>query len=833
MYAAGKTNALRGRLKAANLLQYVDNFRVEHSRRHDLRDGRRELGQFFTPIPVAQQMARFAGPLEGKVSLLDPGAGAGMLSAAVVAQILQAYPRTVNEIEVVAYEVDPRVGAYMRSTLNMCASVCESHGVAFNSTIHFTDFVLAACDYAHSRYKYDVAILNPPYRKIASASAQSRLLKKHGLPHNNLYAAFMMLAAILLKSGGKLVSISPRSFCNGPYFLRFRRALLAQMAISDIHLYHSRKEAFGADAVLQENIILGAVKSRKLAPVNVQSSKGPADEDVVVQSLEADELVDLRDRNLLIRVPIDGHGRKISRIIGGLEHVLHDLDVEVSTGRVVAFRARKLLRAPHAVDSVPLLLPANSVNGKIAWPLERQRKPAAIASNGQSATLLVPNARYVLVKRFSSKEQRRRLSAAVLEPRTLKFDKIGIENHLNYMHRRGAGLPVDLAQGLAAYLNSSIADQYFRLFSGHTQVNASDLRIMKYPCQDTLEALGRRVGEVFPDLAQIDRLVAKALGMDPEVTPSSRAAKIDQALSILSALDGPRQQQNQRSALTLLALAGIKPGDGWSRASAPLRGITEMMEFFATHYGVTYKPNTRETLRRQTVHQLWQMGLVVPNPDEPTRPVNSPKYCYQLAPDFLELLQSFEDDSWSDSLSLFRLRAGDRLTALEGRKRRMRMLPVTLPDGSEVRLTEGGQNRLIKQIAEEFCPRFARDGEILYIGDAGTKLGELQIRRLSALGITLDPHGKAPDLIVHVKESNWLLLIEAVTSHGPIDQKRHNELQQLFSSSSAGLVFVTAFATRQDMSKHLKEISWETEVWIAESPDHLIHFDGKRFLGPY
>ena len=420
-----------------------------------------------------------------------------------------------------------------------------------------------------------------------------------------------------------------------------------------------------------------------------------------------------------------------------------------------------------------------------------------------------------------------------MNPSTLSYSEIGIENHLNYLHMNGSGLPLDLAKGLAIYLNSSFADQYFRLFSGHTQVNASDLRSMKYPNSDALVRFGKGIDDTLPSQERIDSMVAKELGMGAEGRISLRNAKIEQALEILKAVGIPRGQQNDRTALTLLSLIDIKPGDAWPQASEPLRGITQMMDYIAEHYGVTYAPNTRETIRRYSIHQMWNMGLVDANPDDRKRPINSPRYCYQITPDFLNLIRSFGAYDWNDRLAQFRNSAGDSLTVLEDRRRNMKLLPVTLPDGSKVSLTVGGQNELVKRIVEEFCPRFLHGGKILYLGDAGQKLSDADIRRFRELNIELDRHGKAPDVIVHLEYKNWLVLIEAVASHGPIDQKRHNELKQLFSSGGVDLVFVTAFETRRNLSKYLSEISWETEVWIADSPDHLIHFDGEKFLGPY
>ena len=823
---------IRGRLNHENLLQYVDNFRIEMSLAADAKSQRKRLGQFFTPIEVAQQMLKSIGALPDRVRILDPGAGAGILSAAVFTRLLSSDRTTTKEIEFVAYEIDASVLPYLRKTMEMCATLSARQGISFKYTIHIVDFIEAATSSLYSAEKFDLAILNPPYGKIKSGCKQWRLLKKYGVPRSNLYAAFMTLAAIMLKDGGTLVSITPRSFCNGPYFLPFRKAFLSQMSLRHIHVYTSRNKAFGDDGVLQENIILSAQKSRKRSDICITSSDSPLDRDISIQTLKHRELVNTSDRNLVIHLLRNDNERDISRFVNALKCNLHDLNINVSTGRVVDFRARQLLRKPNDVGSVPLLLPSNLVNGYIQWPIARSRKLSAIDYEGSKLKLLVPTDNYVLVKRFSSKEQKRRITAAVLEPQHFESGFVGIENHLNYFHKNGAGLAPDLAKGLAVYLNSSVVDQYFRLFSGHTQVNATDLENLKYPEASSLEAMGARIENGFPDQRQLDQIMVEVLDMQEPPTMSIQA-RIDESLDILRTIGVPREQQNQRSALTLLALVNVKPNDAWSMAAAPLRTITEMMEYFSTHYGTTYAPNSRETVRRQTIHQFWQMGLVTHNPDKPDRPTNSPYYCYQISEPFLRLVRAFASPSWHDEVALFRIEMSDKLTALRGRKRSIEMIPVTFPDGSTVSLTAGGQNYLIKQIIEKFCPRFTQGGEILYLGDAGDRLSDDQIRRFKEIGVRLDRHGKKPDVIVYMESKDWLILIEAVTSHGPIDQKRRNELRQLFSSSSAGLVYVTAFESRQAMTKHLRHISWETEVWIAESPDHLIHFDGERFLGPY
>jgi hypothetical protein len=308
--------------------------------------------------------------------------------------------------------------------------------------------------------------------------------------------------------------------------------------------------------------------------------------------------------------------------------------------------------------------------------------------------------------------------------------------------------------------------------------------------------------------------------------------KIAEALQVLEALGFPRQQLNERSALTLLSLLGLKPEDGWENASDPLMGITPMMEFFATHYGKQYKPNTRETVRRQTVHQFVQAALVLPNPDKPSRPTNSPKAVYQIDTSALKLLREFGKPIWKDQLQEY-LKSVETLKRLYARERQMRRIPLVLRSGEQISLSPGGQNVLVKKIVDDFCQLFTPRAHVIYVGDTQRKWAYYDSEMLLALGVRIEEHGKMPDVVVHYTDKNWLVLIEAVTSHGPVNPKRRQELKQLFAGSQAGLVYVTAFLDRRTLLKYLDDISWETEVWIAESPTHLIHFNGERFLGPY
>ncbi len=317
-----------------------------------------------------------------------------------------------------------------------------------------------------------------------------------------------------------------------------------------------------------------------------------------------------------------------------------------------------------------------------------------------------------------------------------------------------------------------------------------------------------------------------------DVDPVKVKRRIDDALDVLKALGLPGGQQNERSALTLLALLDLKPGTPWTRATAPLRGIRAMMDFFAEEYGKSYAENSRESVRRQTVHLFIEAGLILPNPDDPQRPTNSGKTVYQIEPAALDLLRTYRTKEWDRSLRTY-LVSVETLAKRYASERQMRRIPLRLPSGKQISLSPGGQNVLVEKILTEFAECFTPDGVPLYVGDTEDKFAYFEKASLAALGVEIDVHGKMPDVIIHDTQHNWLVLVEAVTSHGPINPKRRRELKRLFSGSSAGLVYVTAFLTRRAMVQHLSEISWETEVWVAEAPTHLIHFNGERFLGPH
>jgi adenine-specific DNA-methyltransferase len=496
-----------------SLLSAVDEARRDASRRLDP-DRRSLLGQFLTPAPVAAFMAGMFDCRGRALRVLDPGAGVGSLSAAFVAEQCRRSQRP-DKIILTAYELDPFFLDYLRETLDRCKATCEKIGIRFESRIEREDFLEAGASIlsedlftSGTGERFDCVILNPPYRKIRTGSRERKLIRSIGVETSNLYTGFLAVAKQLLIPDGEMVAITPRSFCNGPYFEPFRRFFLRDMRFRRVHVFDTRDRAFADDAVLQENVIFHARKTRgKGVDVVVSSSRDVDDFGMIIRNVKHEDLVVPGDRNTFIHIVPSASGDAVRSRMAHLDSSLGDLGLTVSTGRVVDFRAKVLLRVRPGPDTVPLIYPCHLQRGLVEWPNGDTRKPNALEPSPGSANLLIPAGHYVLVKRFSAKEESRRIVAAVYDPARIKADRIAIENHLNYYHVRGCGLPPLLANGLALFLNSTLVDSYFRQFSGHTQVNASDLRAFRYPSRETLLALGRRLRDCFPVQEEVDRLV--------------------------------------------------------------------------------------------------------------------------------------------------------------------------------------------------------------------------------------------------------------------------------------------------------------------------------------
>ncbi len=478
---------------------------------------RHELGQFLTPDPIAEFMASLFCDFDRDVNLLDAGAGAGALSVAFVRHCCRQ-GRRPKRISLTAFEVDPLMLPLLRTNLEQCTRLCRAAGIAFSALVFNEDFIKSATAmlggdlFAASRLSFNAAIVNPPYRKIRSDSTERRLLRQVGIETSNLYTGFVALIGRLLIDGGELVGITPRSFCNGPYFKPFRAEFLHTMALRRLHVFESRSAAFEQDRVLQENVVFHAVKAA-LPPacVIISSSSGEPGAAINECQVKYTSVVDPADPELFIHLAINGSQALARAAMTSLSTSLSELGLTVSTGRVVDFRAKEYLRAQSGRHTAPLVYPCHFNGGFVHWPREKSRKPNAIVCNATTRELLVPAGVYVLVKRFSPKEERRRIVACIWDSAKIPAPLIGFENHLNYFHISGGGLPMTLARGLAAFLNSKTLDIYFRQFNGHTQVNATDLRSIKYPTGEQLERIGNTIHSPSAAPNDLDELVEKEL----------------------------------------------------------------------------------------------------------------------------------------------------------------------------------------------------------------------------------------------------------------------------------------------------------------------------------
>jgi len=500
-----------------SVLDVADALRLE-ANRSIADETRSELGQFMTPPDVARFMASLFRFGERRIRLLDPGAAVGMLTAAFV-EAACAHRDPPESIEVAAFELDPMLVVQLEKVLAACRARCEETGVRFSSSVVVGDFIetmvnrIEAGMFGSELPSFTHVIMNPPYRKIRTDSDARRLLARVGIETSNLYTAFMSLASMSMGEGGEFVSITPRSFCNGTYFRPFRHAFLSTMCLSRIHVFESRKVAFREDDVLQENIITYAVRSAgSPQSVLITTSDTPAAPVSTKRIVPFEQVVRPSDPDAFIHLVVDEDNARLASQMMSLSAGLPDLGLQVSTGRVVDFRAPDHLRLEPGTDTVPLIYPCNLCDGRVVWPREGQRKPKAICGNVATQDLLVETGFYVLVKRFSAKEERRRVVAAVFDPNDCPTQMVGFENHLNYFHARGTGMPAALARGLAVFLNSTAVDTYFRQFNGHTQVNASDLKKLHYPARSVLERVGRASEGMSFDQDAIDTLSRRLFG---------------------------------------------------------------------------------------------------------------------------------------------------------------------------------------------------------------------------------------------------------------------------------------------------------------------------------
>ena len=449
-----------------------------------------QFGQFLTSARTAAFMTSLFPDDKGSCRLLDAGAGIGSLSAAFLDR-WETAGFDFQHVELDAFEIDDSLHSYLNQTLEKYRK-----NPGFMPTIRKADFIHAAVDwlsgslFAEELQKYTHAILNPPYKKINSNSSYRLALRRVGIETVNLYSAFVALAVALAAPGGQIVAIIPRSFCNGPYYRPFRDFILERAAIRHLHLFESRNKAFKDDKVLQENIIIRLERSGKQGPVTVSTSTDDTFTNLTTYKHSFDQIVFPDDSERFIRVPLSP--KSTIELAPTIRYALADLGINVSTGPVIDFRLKEHLRDMPEAGSVPLLYPCHFSGIGTKWPVTGKKKPNAILRNSDTEKWLCPNGFYCVVRRFTAKEERRRIVASVVDPSELdNAPMLGFENHLNFFHENKGGLPQTLARGLAVFLNSTPIDEYYRCFSGHTQVNATDLKLMKYPNRGTLIEIGK------------------------------------------------------------------------------------------------------------------------------------------------------------------------------------------------------------------------------------------------------------------------------------------------------------------------------------------------------
>ena len=462
-----------------------------------------ELGQVMTPSGIARFMSGlFSDAFPTTVRLLDAGAGRGALTTAFIERWRES--QSQGRLESFTYELDERLLGELRANIDTAMD-----GYDAESNIICGDFIdRASANIRSSSHNiYTHAILNPPYKKLQTKSTHRRSLRSAGLETVNLYSAFVGLAVAMMAPGGEVVAIIPRSFCNGPYYQPFRRFILARAAIRHIHLFEARNRAFKEDGILQENIIIRLDRGVSQTDVKVSTSIDGTFSDYQETLHPFASIVPSDDPDQFIHVPT---GDDVDLLkLPAFRYRLNEIGLSVSTGPVVDFRMRGELCAAQEPGTVPLLYPGHFTSKGLEWPKPGFKKPNAIRFTPGTTKWLFPAGYYAVVRRFSAKEERRRVVANVVEPEILQAEMIGFENHLNVLHDGRRPLEEDIARGVAAYLNATVVDRHFRRFNGHTQVNATDLRAMPYPSRSSLIALGQWAKKTpMPSQEEIDQQVA-------------------------------------------------------------------------------------------------------------------------------------------------------------------------------------------------------------------------------------------------------------------------------------------------------------------------------------
>ncbi len=526
------------RSEQEGLVEYAQRLSELYSRIYSP-ETRKLRGQFFTPKQVSTFMASLFEICDDTINLLDPGAGTGILIAAFCERLLNN-DKIVN-LTIDTYENDADIIPFLKMVLDSCKVELEEKGHNVRYNIYEQDYVLHNKRYftksdlmwtADKYILYNYILSNPPYYKLNADSPQSTVMSGLISGQPNIYALFMALSASMLKPEGEMVFITPRSFCSGLYYKKFREWFLSNAQITNIHIFESRKEIFDHDEVLQENIIIKAKKSKKIEKyekVIISESKNKHFDKLSNLEVQSKDVIFRKNGDVFIRIPTSPLDLEILHIVDSWPNTLKELGLEISTGPVVSFRAEEYLLPELTKNqtSVPLLWMHNMKDMRVVFSLRKNKKASAIQVRSETKPLLLPVKNYVLVKRFSSKEQERRLYASVLLESEFPYKTVGIENHVNYIHKLNGSLSVHEVFGIAAILNTTIVDKFFRSLNGNTQVNATDIRSLPFPDIEDIKKIGKFVYESksYKNGINLDSIVMGILGLNIE-TQSLKKVKL-------------------------------------------------------------------------------------------------------------------------------------------------------------------------------------------------------------------------------------------------------------------------------------------------------------------
>ena len=469
---------------------------------------KKDNGQFFTPTEIAHFMAGLTKQTKDTFNILDPGCGTAILSSSLI-ETLAKQNDHLKEIELVVYETDQGILPYTQAVLDYLGKWIKQHKIKFKATLITNDFVLENRDcfqvsatlFSIPKYAtYDIVISNPPYFKISKDDKRAIVAKSIVWGQPNIYSIFMMVATKLLKEGGELIFITPRSFASGNYFRAFREAFFQEIEIEHIHLFGSRTDTFDRDSVLQETLILKGKKQKPnghLPSILVTHSNGIRDiEHFTEKVYKTDELIDLKSKEKIIHLPTNETDDKVIKLFKSWAGSLRQYDIQISTGPVVSFRATQYLFEQYQngnVFSVPLYQLINTSKMHFEWPVTKRNKPQYIQLCEETKSLLLPNKNYVFLRRFSAKDDKSRLVATPYFVDIAKTEFIGVENHLNYIYRPKGHLDRNEILGLSALLNSNLFDTYFRTFNGNINVSATELREMPFPPLEDIKQIGNQI----------------------------------------------------------------------------------------------------------------------------------------------------------------------------------------------------------------------------------------------------------------------------------------------------------------------------------------------------